>query len=287
MWDRYGPEYEIDCNEDLTRLTFDTIGLCAFDYRFNEFYTDEPHPFAKQLHETLIESGKRANRPDFVNKLNYRTEQRRQENISKMWELCDKIVRDREENPKPEATDVLNVMLYGVDRETGEKLPRSNVRFQIGTFLGAGYESTSSSLSFLYYHLCDNPEVLLKAQQEVDEVVGDKVLAVSMLPKLVYINACMKESLRMNPPVNLLNRTALKDTVLAGKYLIKKGQSVSAILRHVHRDPRIWGRDADVFRPERMLNGGFEAIPPGGFKPVSHLSRHLVTVCISITGVCD
>ncbi|ROW10338.1 hypothetical protein VMCG_01783 [Cytospora schulzeri] len=77
----------------------------------------------------------------------------------------------------------------------------------------------------------------------------------------------MEESLRMNPPVNLLNRTALNDTILVGKYLIKKGQSVSAILRHVHRDPNIRGDDADVFRPERMLNGGFEAIPPDSFKP--------------------
>ena len=45
-WDRLGPDHEIDCSDDLTRLAFDTIGLCAFSYRFNEFYSDHAHPFA-------------------------------------------------------------------------------------------------------------------------------------------------------------------------------------------------------------------------------------------------
>ncbi|KAI1341804.1 cytochrome P450 [Xylariaceae sp. FL0016] len=266
MWDRYGPENEIDCVEDFTRLTFDTIGLCAFNMRFNEFYTEEPHPFAKQLAETLVECGKRASRPNFVNNwLFYKAEQTRQDNITKIKALSDKIVQDRLTNPQPQATDLLNVLLHGVDKETGEKLPSENVRCQIATFLAAGYDTTASSLSFLYYYLCDNPEVLLKAQREVDDVVGDKVVTVSMLSRLTYLSACIKESLRLNSPVNILNRDATKDNVLGGKYLIKKG------IRF-----RIWGDDADEFRPERMLNGGFEALPPGAWKPFGNGSR----VCI-------
>ena len=252
----------------MTRLAFDTIGLCAFGYRFNEFYSDEPHPYTKQLLDVLSESGKRGSRPPFVNKLFYRSEQRRQENISKMWEVCDKIVRDRKETPRPEANDLLNLMLNGVDRETGEKLSDENIRFQMVTFLGAGYETTSSTLSFIYYHLCDNPDKLLKLQQEVDEVVGGRVLTADMLPKLNYLDACIKEALRVNPVTNVLHRTASKDTVLGARYLIKKGQSVAAISRHLHRDPKVWGEDADEFRPERMLNGGFQALPPASWKPV-------------------
>ncbi|KAI0177897.1 cytochrome P450 [Pestalotiopsis sp. NC0098] len=269
MWDRMGPENEIECVEDFTRLTFDTIGLCAFNMRFNEFYSEEPHPFAKQLAATLVECGRRASRPKFLNNwLFFRAEQERQENMTRIRALSDKIVRDREVNPKPDATDILNVLLHGVDKETGEKLPSENVRCQIATFLAAGYDTTASTLSFVYYYLCDNPEVLRKAQQEVDEVVGDKIVTPDMLPKLVYIAACIKESLRLNSPVNILNRDAREDTVIGEKYLIKKGVSVSTLLRHLHRDPEVWGDDADEFRPERMLNGGFEALPPTAWKPV-------------------
>lgn len=275
-WDRYGPENEIDCVEDFTRLTFDTIGLCAFNFRFNEFYTDEVHPFAKQLGEVLIESGKRTHRPGLVNRLVFfRDEQRRQENIAQIHNLCDKIIRDRLENPKPDATDLLNVLLHGVDKETREKLPIENVRYQIGTFLSAGYETTASTLSFIYYHLCDNPDKLTRLQREVDEVLGDKVITVDMLPKLVYLDACIKEAMRLNPPVNLFTRNPIEDRILGGKYFIKKEIPVSCLLRHLHRDPKIWGEDAEVFRPERMLNGAFEALPKGAWQPVRSIFGHV------------
>lgn len=269
MWDRFGPEHEIECIEDMSRLTFDTIGLCAFGYRFNGFYSKEAHPFMTQLKESIVESGRRANRPDLLNHLYYRDEQHRQENIIKMRELCNKIIQDRIDNPKTDAKDLLNVMLNGVDRETGEKMGVQNVIYQIPTLLGGGFETTSATLCFIYYFLCNNPDKLLKAQEEVDELVGDQVLTYDTLRKLKYLDACMKEALRLQHPVSLLTRSATKDTVLGGKYFIKKGQMVSGIWRHFHRDPKIWGKDADEFRPERMLDINFQALPPNSWKPVS------------------
>ncbi|KAL8644049.1 MAG: hypothetical protein Q9210_007447, partial [Variospora velana] len=265
--DRFGPEHEIECIEDMARLTFDTIGLCAFGYRFNEFYSKEPHPFMKQLKESIVESGKRSNRPELLNQFYYRDEQHRQENIANMRDLCKKIIRDRDEHPKPDAKDLLNVMLNGVDRETGEKLGVENVIYQIPTLLGGGYETTGATLCFIYYFLCNNPDKLRRAQQEVDEIVGDKVLSYDMLRNLKYLDACMKESLRLQHPVSLLTRFAIKDTVLGGKYFIKKGQMVSGIWRHFHRDPKVWGDDADEFRPERMLDVNFKELPPNSWKP--------------------
>lgn len=268
-WDRFGPEHEIECIEDMARLTFDTIGLCAFGYRFNEFYDKDPHPFMKQLKESIVESGKRANRPEMLNHLYYRDEQHRQENIVQMRQLCTKIIRDRDEHPRPDAKDLLNVMLNGIDKETGEKLGVENIIYQIPTLLGGGYETTGATLCFIYYFMCSNPEKLRKAQQEVDEIVGDKVLTYDMLRQLKYLDACMKESLRLQHPVSLLTRFATKSTVMGGKYFIKKGQMVSGIWRHFHRDPEIWGEDADEFRPERMLDVNYQTLPPNSWKPVS------------------
>lgn len=137
-WDRLGPDHEIECSDDLTRLAFDTIGLCAFSYRFNEFYTDNVHPFAQQMASVLLESGKKANRPALLQRLYYRSEQERQEQVKKMWELCDQIVADRKKHPQPDNHDLLNTMLNTVDRETGEGLSDENIRFQMATFLVAG-----------------------------------------------------------------------------------------------------------------------------------------------------
>lgn len=268
-WDRFGPEQEIECIGDMSRLAFDTVGLCAFGYRFNEFYMAEFHPFMIQLKEAIVESGKRSNRPDLVNKFYYKEEALRQENIVQIRKLCREIIQDRIRNPKPDARDLLNLMLDGIERETGEKLGIENVEYQIPTFLGAGYETTSATLAFIYYFLVENPRELAKAQQEVDEVVGDKVLTFDMIPKLKYIDACIKESLRLQHPVSLLTRFATRDTVVGGRWLIKKGQMISGIWHHFHRDPSIWGSDSDEFKPERMLEANFSKLPPNAYKPVS------------------
>ena len=156
-WDRLGPQNEIDCSDDLTRLAFDTIGLCAFSYRFNEFYSDHAHPFAQQMAEVLVESGKKVSRPRVARGFYYKSEQQRLENVRKMHELCDQIVQDRKIRPQPENNDLLNSMLNGVDKETGEKLSDENIRYQMATFLVAGHETTSATLSFAYYNLGQEP----------------------------------------------------------------------------------------------------------------------------------
>lgn len=68
-WDRQGPEFTINMADDLTRLAFDTVGLCAMGYRFNNFMSTNPHPFAEQMARVLAESGRRAIRPSFMNVL--------------------------------------------------------------------------------------------------------------------------------------------------------------------------------------------------------------------------
>ena len=273
-WDRQGPEHEIEMADDLTRLAFDTIGLCAFSYRFNEFYSDNAHPFAQQMADVLLESGKRANQPALMKAWNYKSEQTRQDNVKKMWDVCDSIVQDRKLRPQPDNNDLLNTMLNGVDKETGEKLSDENIRYQMATFLVAGHETTSATLAFAYYNLVKSPNTLHRAQQQVDEVVGDKVLTVEMLPKLTYIDAVIKETLRVSSPIAAFNVTAQSDQVLGGKYAISKGQPVTCVLRSLHHDPKVWGDDHDEFKPERMLDGGFQKLPPNSWKPVRCLARN-------------
>src|SRR4051812_24951219 len=52
-WERLNPEDTVDVPADMTRLTLDTIALCGFNYRFNSFYRDMPHPFVVAMLGTL------------------------------------------------------------------------------------------------------------------------------------------------------------------------------------------------------------------------------------------
>lgn len=219
-WDRFGPEHEISCSDDFTRLTFDMIGLCAFGYRFNNFYSEHAHPFVEQMVEVLVESGRRATRTGIENKLRVFAEANRQENVKKMHQLCDQIIQDRIARPQPEARDLLNPMLEGVDKETGEKMSKELVRYNMVTFLVAGHETTSGTLGFLFYHLLKNPEKYLAAQKEVDEVLGDGPLDVKHIPKLVYIKYAIYEALRFLGPIGINGKHALKPTKIAVSFLV-------------------------------------------------------------------
>ena len=56
-WERFGEDTVIDVADNMTRLTLDTIALCAFDYRFNSFYQNELHPFVGAMVDALAEAG--------------------------------------------------------------------------------------------------------------------------------------------------------------------------------------------------------------------------------------
>ena len=112
---------------DLHRLAFDTIGLCAFNYRFNDFYSENVHPFAHQMTETLQESAKRGNRSKLETSMRIWSTAKMQENITAMHKLCEDLVDERKAHPQPEVNDLLNTMLNVADPVTGEKLDDENV----------------------------------------------------------------------------------------------------------------------------------------------------------------
>lgn len=238
--------------------------------------------------EVLIESGKRASRTGVETALRKWSSQKRDENIAAMRKLCEEIITERINNPEPDNNDLLNTMLNVADPVTGQKLDHDNIGANMVTFLIAGHETTSGitqnhfspgaaanhngtnarplgTLSYLFYNLLKHPETFHKAQQEVDQVLGDAALEVGHLSKFKYLDACIKETLRVNGPIGITTRHAKKDTVLVGKYQISSADSVVTNLAGLHKDPAVWGDDAEEFRPERMLDPS--KVPSDAWKP--------------------
>lgn len=91
------------------------------------------------------------------------------------------------------------------------------------TFLVAGHETTSGMLSFVFYYLLKNARAYESAQKEVDQVIGRDPITVDHLSKLPYLNAVLRETLRLSPSAPATGIEAKEDTVLGGKYAIKAG----------------------------------------------------------------
>ncbi|CAF0757068.1 unnamed protein product [Adineta steineri] len=270
-WERF-PGEEIDVCDNLTRLTLDTIALCSFNYRFNSFYQKTMHRFVDAMINVLVESGRRAQRFSLQNTLMMTTTRWYNNEIAYLHNVCDEIVRERRQHPN-DVKDLLNRMINGKDPETGYQLSDENIRYQMLTFLVAGHETTSGLLSFALYYLLKNPHTLQKVQAEVDQY-GE--ITVDTLSKLKYIDAVLKETLRLQPTAPGFILTSKEDSViLPGGYEVHKDESIIVVLHKLHRDPKIWDRPEE-FMPERMLNGGFENLPLNSWKPFGNAQRSCI-----------
>jgi cytochrome P450/NADPH-cytochrome P450 reductase len=278
-WSRLNADDEIDVVHDMTALTLDTIGMCGFGYRFNSFYRDDSHPFVNAMVESL----------SFVMSLRgYPLEERvlqKKHNklladIAYMNGLVDRIIAERkleraglDDSPK---RDLLDYMLDGVDKKTGERLDDVNIRYQIITFLIAGHETTSGMLSFTMYYLLNNPEVLARAYEEVDRVFGSDLSVkptMKQVNSLTYVQQILKESLRMWPTAPAFSLLPYNDEIVAGKYLLKKRSQVTLLLPMLHRDPAIWGERAEIFDPENFSPEAEASRPHNAYKPFGNGQR--------------
>ncbi|KAI0823976.1 bifunctional P-450/NADPH-P450 reductase [Trametes gibbosa] len=266
-WDRFGSKDVIDPAADFTRLTLDAISLCAMSYRLNSFYREDLPPFAHAMVDFLIESGKRANRPTIVQSLMTSTNAKYEEDQKTMGDLVNSILEDRRTHPT-DKHDILSVMMTGKDKVTGLGLSDDSIKYNLLTFLIAGHETTSGMLTFTVYYLLKNPEALRKLREEIDNKIGDRPANAQDVGKLPYLIAVLRESLRLGPTAPARNVSPLEDTTIGGgKYFVEKGTSIIINTYNAQRDTAVWGEDAEKFRPERMLDGKFEALPPNAWQP--------------------
>ncbi|CAF4139179.1 unnamed protein product, partial [Rotaria sordida] len=132
---------------------------------------------------------------DICSQLILRWERFAGEEIDFLHNLCDEIVQERRKHPN-DVNDLLNQIINGKEPETTQQLSDENIHYQMLTFLVAELETTSGLLSFTMYYLLKNPQTLQKAQAEVDQ---HNEITVDVLSKLKYIDAVLKETLRLQP----------------------------------------------------------------------------------------
>ena len=127
-------------------------------------------------------------------------------------------------------------------------------------------------MSFAFLFLIQNPPAYKAAQKEVDDVLGKTKIETHHLKKLKYLNAVLRETLRLCPTapgiskqVNPISGNEM-ETIGKGKYPVQKGTRLAIMLSKTMRDVRVYGEDADEFKPERMLDEEFEKRPTAAWK---------------------
>ncbi|KAI0476932.1 cytochrome P450 [Xylaria cf. heliscus] len=137
------------------------------------------------------------------------------------------------------------------------------VRDQLLHVLVAGRDSTASLLSWTFFHLVRNPDILEQLQREISSIPTDENITREKIRKLSFLRCCLNETLRLYPTLPMNIRFANKATVLphggrsagTSPVLLPKGSGIAYSVYHLHRNESIYGSDAGTYRPQRWESG--------------------------------
>ena len=169
-----------------------------------------------------------------------------------------------------EYADLLSMLIAARDEETGEGLNDQQIRDEVGTFLGAGHETTAVTLAWTWYLLSKHPEVERKLHAEVDAVLEGRVPTIADIPQLSYTKMVIQETMRLYPPAWALSRGILNDDEIDG-YRIPAGALMALSPYVTHRHADFWdnpeGFDPERFTPEQIAERPRYAYFPFGGGP--------------------
>ncbi|KAJ0979760.1 hypothetical protein J5N97_015234 [Dioscorea zingiberensis] len=153
--------------------------------------------------------------------------------------------------------DFLQVMVELKEKEDSEEpFTIINIKALIMDLFGGGTDTTSTTLEWAMAELLNDDTLMKAAQEELDSVVGkDTTVEECHLPKLEYLQAVMKEVMRLHPALPLLVPHSPSQTSEVSGYTIPKDTAVFINVWAIQRDPRNWENPSE-FRPERFLGGG-------------------------------
>ncbi|BEL12544.1 cytochrome P450 [Actinoplanes sichuanensis] len=263
---------EVDVADDMTRLALDTITLAGFGQQFRSFEQAELHPFLQAMGNALTEAMNRTRQLPMVTGLKKRADAAYKSDIAVMQDTVDEVIRVRRASGE-KSNDLLGLMLEASDPLTGARLSDENIRNQVLTFLIAGHETTSGTLSFALHHLMRNPHVLAQAYAEVDRILpGDTVPTYELIMKLDVIPRILDETLRLHSPITAIGLASREATTLGGCYEIPADQKIAVILKPLHTHPSAWS-DPETFDIDRWLPEAKAQHHPHAYKPFGNGER--------------
>lgn len=148
--------------------------------------------------------------------------------------------------------DVLDFLLDIYEDENAEmRLTRENIKAFIMNIFGAGTDTSSITVEWGLAELMNHPSVMEKARLEIDSVVGkDRLVQESDIANLPYLQAIVKEILRLHPTGPLIVRESSEDCTISGYHIPAKTRLFVNIWS-LGRDPNYWENPLE-FRPERF-----------------------------------
>jgi enediyne biosynthesis protein E7 len=181
--------------------------------------------------------------------------------------------------------DLLAMLMRARDAETGAGLDDSQLRNETITFLLAGHETTANALTWIFYLISQHPAVEQLLLEEITNVLAGKTPTLADIPQLAYTKSVIQESMRLYPPIWIIERRVIQQDVI-NSYTLPAGSAVVISPYALHRHPAFW-QQPGKFDPTRFHAGVPEAYIPFGAGPrfcigneFAMLEAQLITVMV-------
>ncbi|KAH8402288.1 hypothetical protein KR009_010990, partial [Drosophila setifemur] len=284
---------DVEIKEYCARFTTDVIGSCAFGlecYSLKdpnaEFRTKGRMIFEKPRHHPLVQAfmftnAKLARRlgmkafPDEIteffmsavrNTVDYRLK-----NKIKRNDFIDQLIELRAENQEEAKRG------NGIDLSHG--LTLEQMAAQAFVFFIAGFETSSSTMSFCLYELALQTDIQQRVREEIDRVLSEEEggkITYDALSKMTYLEQVIAETLRKHPVlVNLVRNTEKDYSVPNTNHIFEKGTNIVIPVHSIHRDPEIYPQP-EKFDPSRFDPGQEKSRHPMAYLPFGDGPRNCI-----------
>lgn len=252
----------LDANREMSRLTLEIVGRTLFGSALAGEASRGEDALSLVFRLGFDRAGRFVQVPFGVptpKNLRYRRAIRDMDGIVRsLLEARWNAVPEGEEDPA--GGDLLDMLLAA--HETGGEagITGKQLRDEVLTVMGAGYETTARALCWTFYLLDRHPEAAHALRDELEDVLGGRTPTVEDLPRLPYTRMVVQESMRIFPPVWGLSRR-LEEADEVGGTRIPGGNRVIISAYVTHRHPDLWP-EPEKFNPERFRNATLLDRPP-------------------------
>ncbi|MED6138224.1 hypothetical protein PIB30_072231 [Stylosanthes scabra] len=265
----------VNLADELLKLTNSTVMRMAISKScFDSHHHDEADKVIQRVKESSMLSAK-FNLQDhfwFCKGFDFQGFGKRMKEVRGKFDvMLEGIIREHEEDRRSQkstannnhgAKDVLDAILrISEDPSSEVKITRDNIKGFLMDMLSGGTDTTAVTVEWALAELINHPTAMEKARKEIDSLVTSsgkhRIVMESDIQKLPYIQAIVKETLRLHPPAPFIMRAPSENCTIAG-FHIPARTKVFINVWAIGRDPKNWD-DPLEFKPERFLLGqGFE-----------------------------
>ncbi|XP_055670955.1 cytochrome P450 4A4-like isoform X1 [Falco peregrinus] len=249
MLDKWGKNTEtksVELFQDVSLMTLDSIMKCAFSYNANCQTQSNSDYYIRAVYDLSYLVSNRIQTFSYKDIFYDLTHKGREfQDACKLAHThTDKVIKERkmllsnekelDKIQKKRHLDFLDILLCTKDAN-GVGLSDEDLRAEVDTFMFAGHDTTASGISWLFYCLSLHPEHQQRCREEIQGILGDRdTVEWEDLGKMTYTTMCIKESLRLFPPVPSVSRKLSKPVTFPDGRSLPAGDDIPGQAGHPH-----------------------------------------------------